>query len=165
MSTFTDYMDSAIAALPRLAEPVAAKPLGYGTVFALDLSSPYLDYFADYRRVDPMSPEAIGGALLRRLTSPRGCLPGGLQPEYGYDLRGMLHLGLTEQVLRSMRSAIEAQCRLDPRVERVTAEAAFAAGRLTVSLRVTPKDARQSFSLVFAVTSDSTKLIELAGAA
>jgi hypothetical protein len=92
-------------------------------------------------------------ALARRCDTPRGALPAHDDDDYGLDLRGMLHAGLTQSELASMQGRIAGEFKKDRRVETVTVRATFAASRLTVTGGIMPRDpALEPFPFVMDVT-------------
>ena len=135
-----------IAELERVVDaPTGA--LGYGT----DLScvndlTPTLD------EVDPNSVRAVGEALVRRFTTPRGKLPDAL--DYGLDIRGYCNRGLTVAQLRELASQMRAEARKDDCVDDATVTVTSAGATLNIALRVVPADPTlTTFDLTFAVTS------------
>jgi hypothetical protein len=154
-ATVKASLDAQLAALVREVDaPVA--PLGYGT----DLSC-ITDLTEDLAEVDANSVQAIAEALIRRLTTPRGGLPD--DPDYGYDLRGMLNRGVTLAELRTVTGQARSECRKDDRVRDVDVSASFTLGNstLSVAIAVTPADpAVDDFSFTFALT-DSSVVIEV----
>lgn len=146
-----------IATLERVVDaPVA--PLGYGT----DLSC-VTDLAEDLAEVDATSNTAIAQALIRRLITPRGSLPD--DPDYGFDLRGLLNRGVTLAELRAVTGQARSELRKDDRVSDAKVSAAFtlANSTLSVTVEVTPADVdRDVFSFTFALT-DSSVAIEVIG--
>lgn len=154
----TIVKDSIAAQIATLTAEVDAptEPFGYGT----DLSC-VTDLDPDLAEVDPASTTAIAQALLRRLITPRGSLPD--DPDYGYDLRGLLNRGVTANDLRSITSQARNECRKDDRVTDVDIDATFTLGasQLDVSITVTPADpATDTFSFTFAIT-DTDAVLEV----
>lgn len=83
--------------------------------------------------------EAVAQALACRLVTPQGGLFYDLS--YGYDLRRLREKRLSQSLLASIGPAVEAQCRLDERVQ-------------TVAVKVTPP-AQPSAPLVVDVEFES----------
>lgn len=149
----SDAIADQLATLTREVDaPVA--PLGYGT----DLSC-VTDLTEDLAEVDPRSNQAIAEALIRRLITPRGSLPD--DPDYGYDLRGMLNRGVTLSDLRAVTGQVRSEVRKDDRVADAEVTAAFTPGNstLSVTIVVTPADVdNDSFSFTFSLTDTSVVL-------
>lgn len=97
--------------------------LGYGT----DLSCTD-DCDATMSEVDALSPEAVGQALIRRLSTAHGRLIDdpellvavGEDPDYGYNLANMLHVDVTPLELAAKADLAAAECKKDDRVETCT---------------------------------------------
>lgn len=93
--------------------------LGYGT----DLSCAE-DCDAVMSEVDPMSPQAVGEALIRRLSTAHGriiddpelLIAVGEDPDYGYNLANMLHVDVTPLELAAKADLAAAECKKDDRV-------------------------------------------------
>jgi hypothetical protein len=139
---------------PVVDTPVA--PLGYG----VDLSC-VTDLAEDLPEVDCMSNQAIAEALIRRLITPRGALPD--DPDYGFDLRGLLNRGVTLAELRAVTGQARSEVRKDDRVldAKVSASFTLQNSTLSVSIEVTPADVdNNTFSFTFALT-DTTVAIEV----
>ena len=154
-STVQAALDQQLATLTREVDaPVA--PLGYGT----DLSC-VTDLTEDLAEVDPNSVQGIAEALIRRLITPRGALPD--DPDYGYDLRGLLNRGTTLAELRNASGQARSEVRKDDRVRDADVAASFTLGNstLNVTIAVTPADpALDAFSFTFALT-DTSVVIEV----
>lgn len=84
----------------------------------------------------------ITQAGLRRLITARGTLPARDDDDYGLDVRGMLHAGLTQTELRSLQSKIVGELKKDQRIESAIVRVVFATGRLTITGTITPRDPR-----------------------
>ena len=146
-----------IATLQRVVD-APVPPLGYGT----DLSC-ITDLAEDLPEVDPASNHAIAEALIRRLITPRGALPG--DSDYGFDLRGLLNRGVTLAELRAVTGQARNEVRKDDRVLDAKVSAAFTLqnSTLSVSIEVTPTDIENgTFSFTFALT-DTTVAMEVIG--
>lgn len=138
-------LDADLATLQRVAA-VPQPPLGYGRDWA---TPTVLDVTPDFREVDPMSPAAIGDALLRRLVTQRGALWD--DPDYGWDIRGRLNTGMTQAELDTVARQVRAECTKDPRVSDVIVTVTFVDHALSVALRVVPLPPTETFDLVFGV--------------
>lgn len=131
-----------------------ADPFGYGT----DLSCT-TDITETADEIDPTSVLAIGQALFRRLITPRGTLPD--DPDYGTDVRGMLHRGMSQQELLAATGRIKAECEKDDRIESASvAVSPDAIGSdVGVSVWAMPiDDELGAFTLTFAVTDGQAML-------
>lgn len=149
--------DAFAALLAQIPEPVITPDtqLGYGR----DLSC-VTDCTDAFEETDPASPRGIAEGLARRFITPRGGL-GNDDPDYGYDLTGLLHAGLTADNLRTLQSKLIGEGRKDERIERLSIRLSLATGVLSVSCRITPRDPQlEPFSMVLQVTSAKV-LIEL----
>ena len=147
-----DSIAADIAELTRVV-PVPTAPLGYG----VDLSC-VDDLTEDLAEVDPFSPVAIGEALLRRLTTPRGQLPD--DPDYGFDIRGYCNRGVPVGELRSLAGQIRSEVTKDDRVEDATVTVTIPSlNSMTVAILVTPADPTlDTFTLTFSVQSGEATL-------
>jgi hypothetical protein len=153
MTVVSDFIDAEVALLAReVVSPVA--PFFYG----VDLSC-VEDVTDDLAEVDPNSVTALGEALLRRLTTPRGTLPD--DRNYGIDVRSFCNLGMSTQDIRDLASKIRSEVTKDDRVD----DAAVTIGNpvtsdLSIAVQVTPVDrALGVFTLTLAVT-DGQLLLE-----
>lgn len=145
-----------LALLTRVVD-VPASPLGYGTdiVCTSDLD-------ARMSEVDPFSTEGISQAIVRRLDCPRGALPD--DADYGIDLRGMLNCGVTADEIRSLAGRIRSELQKDDRIDAavVVVTPSSTGSSLSVSLTITPVDARiGGFRLIVAVTDAAVLLEEI----
>lgn len=121
--------------------------LGYGTDLAC-----VTDVTPDLEEVDPFSVRAIGEALIRRFTTPRGTLPD--DPDYGLDLRSYCNRGVTATQLRELASQLRGEAGKDDRVDDAAITVTAEGSSLTVAARITPADPDlEPFDLTFAVTS------------
>lgn len=151
-----EAIDAEIALLVRLVD-TPVEPFGYG----VDLSC-VDDISAALDEVDAFSRRAIGEALLRRLTCPRGQLPD--DPNYGLDVRGYLNRATPAAELRDLAGAIQGESRKDDRVSDVAVTCAMAGlSALTITIVVTPFRADIGvFTLTLAAT-DGVALLEVIG--
>lgn len=135
-------------ALLQAAAPKAADALGFGR----DLSC-VLDITADCAEVDPASVVGVGQAVIRRLITPRGQLPG--DANYGMDVRGYCSHGVTVQTLRELEGLVRLEIGKDERIEDATVSVTTPTpGALTFAVQLKPADpALTPFELTFAVTS------------
>lgn len=138
--------------------PVA--PLGYGS----DISCGQ-DLDAEMTDLDGFDHRILAQAAARRLDCPRGSLPD--DPDYGIDLRDMLHEGLTEQEIRAMKGKIGGELRKDDRFEAVSVEVIPSLTvdglRLRIELKIVPRDARFGgpFSMTLALSSAGVLIEEM----
>lgn len=140
--------------------PTPTGPLGYGTDLSLAT-----DLTDTMDTVDPFSTRAIAEAAIRRLSTPRGALLG--DPDYGIDVRAYCNRGVTDEDLRTLAARIRAELEEDDRVDAAAVVVTPSADTtsLTISIRITPFDARlTTFSLTLAVTSADVLIQELAAA-
>jgi len=153
MTQLTDAINEQIALLP-IVPRVAPTSLGYGT----DLSC-ITDVTPNVDEVNPVSPTAIGQAVLRRLITPRG---GVIDDHgYGFDLRAYCNHGVTNTDLRSIGARVRSECKKDDRVSDADVTMTYLDRRLSVSILISPEDvARDDFALTFFVTPDGIELQE-----
>jgi hypothetical protein len=150
---FQDWIATQLAGLTQRVTASTA-PLYYG----MDLHCTS-DMDAAYSEVDAGSVQAIGEALIRRLSTPRGMLF--RDPSYGLDLRGELNVAQTQQQIQALGQLIETECRKDDRVAAVTAIVALSrTNTLGVTVTVQPHDRDTTFELVFSV-DDTGQLLTL----
>ena len=92
------------------------------------------DVDENFSEVDPMSPEAVGQAIERMLSTPQGklianeelLLAVGEDPDHGYNLHQLLHVGITPLQLMAHQDLAAAAIKTDDRV---------ATARVTISRR------------------------------
>lgn len=155
MTIIADMIAAEIADVPASATALPVPTaLGYGS----DLSC-VLDLTPTLEDVDPLSRRAVGEAILRRLVTPRGGLLD--DPAYGFDLRGMLNRGVTQDALRSTADQARGEALKDDRVADADVTLSYVGTTLHVTARLALVDpALGTFDLVFAVTPDGTLLTE-----
>jgi hypothetical protein len=129
-------IDRLVAELPAVTPPVEGE-LGWGR--ELSCVEDCTDSFAE---IGPYDPAIIMQAIARRYQTPRGTLLD--DPEYGLDLRGYLHKGLTQKDLRQLQTQALGEANKDQRIDRSATQLtlSFIASIMRVSLRVTPRDPR-----------------------
>lgn len=161
MSELQDALAELSQGVEQLVVP-PEEPFGYGVDYhcLTDLTE----------RLDQVSgTEALALALLRRLSTQRGELPGDSDEEadYGTDLLGYLNRGSTQGDLRALEAIAAAECTKDPLVASaiVTVSGGILLGAiLDVTIRVVPEDPDLTeFTLVGALTPDGPILKELLG--
>lgn len=149
-------IDAELALLERVA-PTPSAPFGYG----IDLSCTS-DLTAQMIEVDPMAPRAVGEALLRRLTTPRGGLPD--DADYGFDLCAVVNRGVTADDVRALGGQVRSELEKDDRVDiaLVIVTPAPDGSSLRVQAVITPVDPRiGGFTLTLAVTSAEILIEEI----
>ena len=147
---------SQIATLTRVAR-AAVPPLGFGVdLDCVQDCTPYLT------EVDPFSTRALGQALIRRITTPRGSVID--DQDYGLDIRSYLNRGVTVSDLNGIGGRIRGEMMKDDRVQNCEVTVTLPSLRtLRVSCEVTPVSPfGNTFDLVFTV-SDATLLINTLG--
>lgn len=153
-----DAIDAEIATLTRIVAAPTGE-LGYGT----DVSC-VQDFAPDLALVDPFSSRAIGEAVIRRLTCPRGRMPD--DPSYGIDLRSFCNRGVPASELRALEGTIRNEVAKDDRIDEFTVDLTMtsAAKTIRVALTITPIDTKLGpFPLVFAITGDGSLAVEAMG--
>jgi hypothetical protein len=151
--TVLDAIDADLATLAReVTTPSDDTALGYGT----DLSC-VSDITDELTEVDPLSQQAVGEAVIRRLTTARGTLPD--DPDYGIDLRTYANRGTTLTELRELSGMCGSEILKDDRIDDASVSVTSSGRSLTVAVRLTlaiPGVA--PFGLTFTVTSGSAVL-------
>lgn len=145
-----------IAALVQLSSvPEAATGYGVDLVCVTDLSPRLTE-------IDPETTAGIAQDLFHRWTTPRGSLPD--DPDYGSDVRRLLHAALTPRELHAARGQLEAEARKDDRISAVTVELERDGEALLIRAHVTPEDKDQApFTMHVVVTSAAVVLQAIEG--
>ncbi len=152
MSVVSDQIDLQLSELPVLPRS-APLSLGWGT----DLSC-VTDVTERMSEVDPAKPTAVGQAVVRRYITPRGGLID--DANYGFDLRGYVNHGTTQETITQLSGQIRAEAVKDERVEDAVAELSFDTRMMSVALTLTLSDpAATPYEMVFFVTADGVQLI------
>jgi len=110
----------------------------------------------DVQVTDPK--QLIGQRLARRLITPRGAL--GLigdDPDAGLDVRQFLNAALSPRQISAIGQAVEAEVLKDEQVASSSAAVTFAAGALTIALKVSSSVG--PFQLTLSVSALNTLLI------
>lgn len=110
----------------------------------------------DVQVTDPK--QLIGQRLARRLVTPRGAL--GLigdDPDAGLDVRQFLNAALSPRQISAIGQAVEAEALKDEQVASSSAAVTFAAGALTIALKVSSSVG--PFQLTLSVSALNTSLI------
>lgn len=127
--------------------------LGYGHDLAC-----VSDCSDDFAELGPDDPRIILQAIARRYQTPRGGLLD--DEEYGFDLRGALHAGMTQRDLRQLQSKAVNEAMKDERVETVTLRLTYAGGEVHGHLHVTPRDPRRApFAGVLRITDQTVEVV------
>lgn len=136
--------------------PPPAGPLGYGR----DLSC-VRDVTETADEVDEFSVVAIWEAALRRITTDRGSLPDGGDPEdgeYGWSVYRLLHRGLTPAEIRDAAGQLQSEISKDDRVRVVSVSLAqLSSQELRVEISIEPMPPLAPFSRTVAVTPDTVR--------
>ena len=98
---------------------------------------------------------AVGEAIARRLTCPRGQNAG--DPDYGYDVSQFVEADLTQTDLSLMQSNIDRECEKDERVLSAASTVTLAGGVLIISVVLTL--ATGPFTLVLSVSDVTTQIL------
>jgi hypothetical protein len=158
-----EVIDAEIARVRRVVHPPRGE-LGWGrdVACAVDLT-PSMDEVSGDR--------LLADAIVRRLTTRRGSLPDARAPflrnlTYGLDVTSYLNRGVTSQEIRALATKVRSEVTKDDRIATVsvTVTPSPNGDRLDIDLRVTPRDARDAFRLVLAVTSAGVLVADLRGA-
>lgn len=133
MTAATDAIAAELALLER-ESPDPTPPLGWGVDIRC-LTSVY----PDLRETEPNSGEDVAEEVLRRLVTPRGSIPD--DPDYGFDLRGVLNAALTIQFLQEVEARAQNEVLKDDRVETCLVQVVQSGTReLSVYVTITCKD-------------------------
>lgn len=154
-ATVRDAIAAELATLTRVVD-APVEPFGYGS----DLSC--ADDLTEYcDEVNGGSKLALGQALYRRVTTPRGSLID--DPDYGLDVPGFLNRGATQRELAGLAGAIRNELVKDDRVESAQAQVTIESQRsMRVAIEITPVDASIApFGLTFAVKDGAAMLEEI----
>lgn len=158
-----DAIDAEVARLQRVIDPPSSA-IGWGR----DLSCA-TDLAASMEEVS--GEQLLSDAIVRRLSTARGSLPDTRAPglrdlSYGMDVTSYLHRGVTAQEIRGLAAKVRSEVTKDARIATVsvTVTPSPTGDRLDLDLRVTPRDQREAFRLVLAVTSAGVLVVELRGA-
>lgn len=127
----------------------------YGSDVSTLTSAGALDLDPYFRTIT--GAECVAQAIARRLTTPLGGLLD--DPEYGYDLRALVHAPSGTDTIFEAQSEIEAQCLLDERVSDATVELSVEDEVLTCSVALTLFDDK-AFTLVLAVSAVTVEILQ-----
>jgi hypothetical protein len=99
----------------------------------------------------------LGSAIARRLITPRGGLA--YAPDYGFDVRGLLNSGQTDDFVTAAQQAIELECEKDERVEAAAVLLEFneQASTLLITIQLTTADG--PFTLVLSVSAVTVAIL------
>lgn len=106
----------------------------------------------------------LAEAIARRLITPRGQLLD--DPNYGYDLTGLLKADISTQDLARISSLVEAECEKDERVVSATATVTLQVPTAPSSglfVSVLLQDGSGPFPLVLAVSAVTVQLLQPQG--
>lgn len=154
-----DAIAEELATLERLVDP-PVPPFGYGS----DIRGTQ-DLDPSMRETDGRSTLALAEALVRRLDCPRGALPDA--PDYGLDLRGYLHRGVTADQVRALGGQVRGELLKDDRVASlvVTVRPSADGRLLRLELAVSAIDpAVGDFALTLSASSAEVLLEEIRSA-
>ena len=101
----------------------------------------------------------VAEAAVRRITTPRGGLF--YAPNYGVDVREILNAKVTQQLLNTWRSRMEAEIRKDERVDTLSSTLSFYPQSEQVRIRVEGTTGAGPFAFTLAVTSLSVDVLAL----
>lgn len=142
-----------IATLSRIVD-VPSGPLGYGKELAC-----VTDITETLDEVDPFSEQGIWEAAIRRITTNRGELPDGGDPEdreYGRNVRRLLHRGLTPAEIRDEAGQLQAEIAKDDRVAAVEVTLAQESrSSIRLQITITPHPPGLPFSRIVVVTPET----------
>ena len=145
------------AELPTVTAP-AEGDLGYGS----DLDC-VTDCTSDFRTIGPDTPRIILQRLARRFQTPRGSYR--QDRDYGLDLRGALHKGMTQRDLRMLQGQAHGEAKKEVTIDRLqltlTVSGSAAAAVISVRVHVTPLDPRIApFAGIIRVSKTSAEVEE-----
>jgi len=151
MGIFEDYITAA------LLEETGRFASGPAEVFGSDLDCAD-DITSTARELADDDPLIVAQACYRRLITPRGSLVD--DPEYGFDLRSLLHRGMTTAVLGAVEGQIKAELVKDDRVASLSVTVQqIDAENFTVD--IAGETAEAPFSLVLAITDGAALIKEM----
>ncbi len=101
--------------------------------------------------------QVVGQAIARRVQTPQGSLPD--DPDYGYDLRQWVHVGMGSSDIFQAEALTEAQCLQDERVNEVDVTITQDGEALTVTILVTLFN-DVVFDLVLAIGSVTVEILQ-----
>jgi hypothetical protein len=101
--------------------------------------------------------EVVGDAVARRLVTPRGSLLH--DPDYGFDLRGMLNARMTPQQLAYIRNGVEKESTKDERVLSAKVQMSFSMSLQRLKVKVSLETKNGPFSLTLLVSDVSVELL------
>lgn len=159
MSTITDMLAAARATyLPVGLVPKPTEPFGYGS----DLSC-VSDFTDNFDEVDPNSREGLTEYVFRLLTADKDSIPDA--PGRGYNLRKLLHKGMTRAEIRAQEGFVRGEVVQDDRFDGVRVEMSIDVTKRDVPVRVrlflTPADPKiKPFDFVFAIKDDGEAMLE-----
>ncbi|HYQ41055.1 MAG TPA: hypothetical protein VER11_03785 [Polyangiaceae bacterium] len=158
----TDIVRETIAALIAGITPQSSTPdppFGYGVdlVCVSDIDN-------DLRETDPNSVASIAQDCFHRLTTPRGSIEE--DPNFGFDVRALLSVGLTQSFIRSLEGQISGELQKDDRIAfanvTLTQSGSATAPTFTVALDITPHDPSLSpFRMITSVADGEALLLEI----
>jgi hypothetical protein len=102
----------------------------------------------------------LGYALARRLSTPRGGLF--YDPNYGFDVRLLLHAALGDSELSTAAVAIGDECEKDERVQACNVGLSFNQASETLIIDVTVTTAAGPFRLILEVSAVTVAVLEIA---
>lgn len=153
--TFAAAMAVQLSELTAVPVPALGEP-GYGR--DLDCVSDCSD---DFREIGPDTPLIIIQALARRYQTPNGSLIE--DRDYGCDLCGSLHVGMTQAELRKLHTAAVGEALKDERIETASIRISFKSetNTLTLAALITPRDPRlEPFPMVLTITEAAVLISE-----
>lgn len=162
--TLQDAIDEGLAALTPV-QTAPTPPLGYGqTISCAGDLDPYHTTITGTR--------VIAEAIARRWDCPRGALPpdGRDAQDYGVDLVGYIHAGVTTRELLGLKARLEQEALKDDRIFAIEVKLAIqrqagALVALQIDARVTPYgSAAKPFALVLVASSSGIIMQAIGGA-
>ena len=155
-----EILSRAIADATAALEPVVPTPTG-DLGFGSDLSCTD-DLTPDVAELDGSDPTIVAQAIYRRLITPRGRLLD--DPDYGFDVRGLLHRPTTQTDLFGMQGQIRNEIRKDDRVDTDgLSVTVIMTSAVQLDIEISGRTVTgEDFSLTMAVTDGGVLLKELA---
>lgn len=137
--------------------PTPEAPFAYGVdLVCVD------DLTADMQETDPNDASALAQDVLHRLSTPHGTLPD--DPDYGYDIAGLLSRGVTQQTLAELQGKARQEILKDDRIADATVTVTDDSnGNFRVSVRLTVSGTDDAFTLIMAVTDGQLLLTAIQG--
>lgn len=103
----------------------------------------------------------LGNAIARRLSTPSGALAAvGDDPDYGYDLRGLLGEDLTDSEIQALGARIQQEVMKDERVQAAEVNVTYSLANYSLAVEINLETATGPFRLVLGIGEASVDVID-----